>query len=201
LVSHGAHRTGKTTTAIEVAKNLGVPFVNANVSGMSVWTTIKPSDNMTFVERLQVQEMILSELETCLERHQSIISFVIDRTPMDVLMYLLSNIDSTTSSIFDARGEAFINKCIELSAKYFTHYVIIPPVIPFIGDTYKTGKVFSSKMYQESLTNVVIGAYYRYFDRLRTSVNKTLIIVPDSLTALEDRVNFVVTNLTIFDGV
>lgn len=195
----GAHRTGKTVTAMKVADTIGIPYIKASVSSSDVWTTIRPSDTMTFGERMQIQEILLYEMEGLLNRIVSNNNaFVIDRTPIDVLAYLLTNIDSTTSSIFDSRGKEFIDKCIDLSAKFFSYFVVIPPGIPFVGDTNKNGKTYNSKIYLESLTDVIIGAYCRYFERLSSSIQKTLIVVPDRLTKLEDRVDFITISITKF---
>lgn len=177
---------------------MGVIYVNAHVSATNIWTTISPSDNMTFGERIQVQEFLLDEMEALLGRTSSMNGFIIDRTPIDILAYLLTNIDGTTSSIFDSRGQSFINRCIDLSAKNFTHFVVVSPGIPFVTDVGKSGKVYNSGMYQESLTNVIIGAYYRYFERLRSLIRKTLILVPESVTDLTARVDFIVTSLKAF---
>lgn len=187
----GSHRTGKTITAIEVAKKLDIQYVNANVSASDIWTSFSPSDSMTFGERIQVQEFLLDEMEKLLTKISNMPGYVIDRTPIDVLSYLLANIDNTTSSIFDVRGQAFIERCIELSAKHFTHYVVIPPSIPFVAADGKMGKVYNSKTYQESLTNIIIGAYYRYFEKLNYSFKKTLVVVPDYITKLDMRIEFV----------
>lgn len=169
--------------------------MNAYISSSDAWTDITPNDNMTFGERIQVQEFLLDEMEILLDRVSGMTNFVIDKTPIDVLAYLLANIDGTTSSIFDSRGQAFINRCISLTAKNFTHYVVIPPGIPPASDIGRMGKVFNSIMYQESITDVIIGAYYRYFETLRSSGSKTLILVPDSITDLTARISFIVTSI------
>lgn len=187
----GAHRTGKTSTALEVAKKLGIEYVDAKVSASNIWHSFKPSDNMTFGERIEVQEILLCEMEKNLSRFSSKPSFVTDRSPIDVLAYLQANIDNTCSHIFDTRCQTFINRCIELSREYFTHFVVIPPSIPFSGEVNKSGKVYNSKTYQESLTNIIIGAYYRYFPQLQASGEKTLIVVPDEICNLNSRIEFI----------
>jgi AAA+ ATPase superfamily predicted ATPase len=194
----GAHRSGKTTTAIEVAKKLDVEYINANVrNSVEVWTSFSPSDYMTFGERIQVQEFILNDMERLLEKNRldRFSSFIIDRTPIDILAYLLTNIDNTTSSIFDSRGQDLIERCLDLSSKYFTHFVVIPASIPFVRGDNKSGKVYDSRMYQESLTNMIAGTYYRYIERMSSENRKTLIIVPDELVDLSMRVDFIMTSL------
>jgi hypothetical protein len=195
---HGSHRTGKTVTAIEVAKKLGIAYVNAGMSSSDIWISIKPSDTMTFGERIQVQEFLLDEIERLLARVSSMTAFVIDRTPVDLLAYLLTNIDDTTSSIFDSRGQAFIDRCVALSAKHFTHFVVVPPGIPVVGDVNKRSKAYNSRMYKESLTDVIIGVYYRYFEALRASTRKTMIVVPDNVIDLDAKVEFITTSLKLF---
>jgi hypothetical protein len=179
-------------TAIKVAEQLGIPYRSANISGGKVWTTMSPSDNMTFGERIEVQEQILDEYISLIRTTGSM-EFVCDRTPIDILAYLLSNIDSTTSNIFDKRVENFISRCVQQTQQNFNSIVLIPPGIPFVGDISKNGKVYNSKAYQESLTNIIYGAFSRYFFKLEL---KKLVIVPDDILDLDKRIDFIVQSLT-----
>lgn len=193
----GAHRTGKTITAIEVAKHFNIEYINARIGTSTIWSSIKPSDAMTFAERIQIQEILLDEFETILQRNNGKDSFVIDRTPVDILAYLLTNIDHTTSNIFDSRTSKMIERCIDLSAFFFTHCVVIPPGIPFVSDANKNGKVYNSKSYQESLTNMIVGIYMRYFENIflrRPQPFGQLVRVPEDMLDLRDRVQFI-TNI------
>lgn len=179
-------------TAMKVAERLGIPYHSANISGGKVWTTMSPSDNMTFGERMVVQEQILNEYLNLIRVIEPI-EFICDRTPIDILAYLLCNIDSTTSNIFDNRVEDFISRCIRQTQQNFNCIVLIPPGIPFVGDISKSGKVYNSKAYQEALTNLIYGVCSRYFFKLEL---KKLVIVPDDVLDLDKRIDFIVQSLT-----
>lgn len=192
----GLYTHDKVCLALEVAKKLDIAYVNALVSTSDVMMPIPPSDVGTFGEKFQVQESILDNMEYLLTRITSMVGFAIDRTPIDILAQLLTSIDSTTSSIFDSRGQKFIDRCIALTAKHFSHLVIVPANAPDLRENvFSLGKTYNSMIYCESLTNMIIGTYYRYIERLQESREKTLIVIPDRLTNQKERVEFVLACL------
>lgn len=186
----GAHRTGKTITASRLADDLGIPFISANVSKCSIWTSFTPSDNMTFAERFEVQDIILAEYTQHIQRSGlGNTDYIMDRSPMDILGYLLCNIDHTTSVLFDRRLEEFIEKCITLSREYFDGFVMIQPGINFVVEPGKDNKVYNSRVYQEALTCSIMGALYRFYHKLGD--DKMLIMIPESSRTIDDRICFI----------
>lgn len=191
----GSHRTGKTITATSIAQKLGIDYIPANVSKCSFWSAFKPSDNMTFAERIEVQEILLSEYTQHIIRNtRNKSSFILDRSPMDFLMYLLCNIDSTTSVLFDRRVEVYIDTCVQLCSEFFDVFIVIPPNIPFVAEKGKDGKVYNSKTYQEALTNSVIGSLYRFVPKM--DGEKHIMIIPDDVLSVSDRLDFIMNYIS-----
>lgn len=181
----GSHRSGKTSLAEELSKKLCMPFIRANVGNNPVWDIVDFRDTISFAERIEVQERILSDFILLLESKNGdkFDSFIVDRTPIDILSYLLCNIDSTTSQLFDDRVRIFIEKCLNVTTEYFTSIFVVQPGIPFEKIPSKNGKIYNSRTYQEVLTSVIVGQFYR------SSIPFNLI--PRSILSLQERVDWV----------
>lgn len=194
IVFCGAHRTGKTVTADLLSKVLGIPFISSKVSESSIWSFFKPSDNMTFAERVFIQNIILKEYRVNIERKiKSISSFtpgyIFDRSPLDVLAYLLCNIDSTTSSMYDKEIKNFIDDCVQLTDQFFDTLIFVPPGIGFVTEPSKNNKVYNSYAYQESLSSMIIGFIYRFYDRFTKP--KKIIMLPENCLDINKRIEYI----------
>lgn len=188
----GAHRTGKSVLATtlsqsEFAKKYNIRLFETNVQNYSIWNlTCRSSDYYTFAERIEIQTEILTILEDSLNKYRDV-NFISDRTPLDILAYLLANIDHTTSKFFDTKTNILISNVIELIKNHFTHIFIILPGINPLLDTEKVGKTYNSLAYQEAITNQVIGIFYRYL----RNFNIKMEIIPKHLLNISDRVDYI----------
>jgi len=157
----GSHRTGKTSLGYSVHNYAPeIEFIKTKVSSLSLWDSILPDSLVSFAERIYIQELIYkdiscfftSKIATYPEK-----SILFDRSPLDIAAYLLSNIDSTTSSLYNSRTKQLITNCVELTKTCFNYVFIIPPVIPFIPESGKASKVYSSLAYRLSLHYILLG--------------------------------------------
>jgi hypothetical protein len=184
----GAHRTGKTTTARELAETLHIPFISINIGGADVWKHLVMSDYMTFAERVKVEKELLQYMEDKLSKINTD-DFIVDRCPFDVLAYLLANMDHTVSSIFDDDVAHLIYKCCELTDKYFDHFIFVPIAIKCVEEEGKTGKMYLSAAYRHALSNCIIGAYHAY------EKSDKLITIPKQVINLHKRIEYILRDI------
>jgi hypothetical protein len=151
----GAHRTGKTTLMKEVAKHLGIAWVETNVSKVFEDLSLSPRETYPFETTLQVQEAILDKLEAGYEHvgmHEQ--AWITDRTPLDVLAYTMADIGRTT--LTDERLRHAYNRhmtrCIRLTQRWFDDIVIISPGIPAVDEP---GKAPPCPAYRHHLTTLL----------------------------------------------
>lgn len=82
----GAHRTGKTTLAVELAKEFDLKFIRTNVIDYYGQHNLFPNDNIPIKKRYEIQQTILHGVESQLNNQTNFIS---DRTPIDFFSYAL----------------------------------------------------------------------------------------------------------------
>lgn len=89
----GAHRTGKTTLAKALAEELGIEYLDASISGVYNKLGILPTDDLSFSERFEIQLELINHLSGLYaNRH----SFVTDRTPLDLIGYMMLELNTYT---------------------------------------------------------------------------------------------------------
>jgi hypothetical protein len=195
----GSHRVGKTTLAKKLSEVAEIPFIDLAVSENSVWNIFDPHANVTFAERIVLQKCILQDMEAKLKQVDKGKSYITDRSPIDVIAYLLCNIDSTTSQLFDEEVNTFIVNCQSLALEYFNYFFVVQPGIVFEKEVKKDGKVYNSRAYQEALTNCVIGQLHRLLNVFNLfSCGQGDIefkVVPSSALFTQDRVKWVMNQI------
>lgn len=191
----GAHRTGKSTLARTLSLNLNsstgnmLEFVPTHVSDAMIWrsSNISPSDNLTFAERVILQQGILDHMQVVNAGAPDFAIF--DRTPIDFVGYLMANIDTTCSNLFTSHVERFIADCLRLTSQSIDKIVILQPAIDVKPDACKTGKTYLSKPYQMAVNNHVIATCVKYISPDR------YMIVPEHVMSTDDRLDFILDNL------
>lgn len=183
----GAHRVGKTTLAMHVANASNIMFIKTSVSILNIWKdfNIKPDNYFTFAERIELQYYILDYFEEIIQKYEY---GVFDRTPMDLIGYLLANIDSTCSGLFNQRTKIFIDKCVKLTEK-FDKIFFVYPKLDYIPEENKSNKTFISEPYIRSVSNNILSECIRNLDK-----NK-FVIVPEQCIKIKDRTNFVLQHI------
>lgn len=89
----GAHRTGKTTLANELAKTYNIPYIDSDVRGYIASLGLTAQDTFSTKSRIEMQVGILHHLLNKVKQankdHQH---FVLDRCALDTVGYLLSEL-------------------------------------------------------------------------------------------------------------
>jgi hypothetical protein len=147
----GAHRTGKTTLAKEIASHLDIPFVQTTTSQVFANLGLDPAAPMDFATRLFVQHHVLDAAEKIWQSADY--PFVSDRTPIDMIAYTLGDIQGKTEVNFALLNQ-YIDRCFAITNQYFQNLVIIQPGIPLI---YEEGKAALNAAYIEHINILVIG--------------------------------------------
>lgn len=150
----GAHRTGKTTLATELAKETNVPFVKSDVSGVYKKHHMDPSLVYSPHETLFIQNKILDFHIELWENQTSY--FITDRTPIDMLGYMLCNMpqDVITPSV-DVEIQKYKDRCFNSAEKYF--YLLLE-VLPGIKIVEADLKASTMKSHIEHLSYVMAGS-------------------------------------------
>lgn len=178
----GAQRVGKTTLGQDLADALGVPFVPTNVSGTLEKMGVNPQAPMDFSERLAVQQEVLLALELEYFRaeraHEDADLIIVDRTPMDVLGYTLSEI----SMGVDASGEEMRSHatfCYHLFNSRFAGACLVQPGIPAVADPRKAS---AEPFYQQHVNGAMLAAI------TDPRCDVYTLILPQSVTDRDSRV-------------
>ena len=87
----GAHRVGKSTLAETFCADTGMLFLRTSVSSVFMHLGLDPAQDYPFSMRLSIQKAVLANLvETY--RSAGTRAFVTDRTPLDLIAYLLADV-------------------------------------------------------------------------------------------------------------
>lgn len=147
----GAHRTGKTTLAMELAKLKGAQFVRTRVSEIFKECGLHPAEPMDFATRLNIQFRLLDACESDWQAANG--DFITDRTPVDLMAYTLGDVQGETE-VNQADFDRYVENCFDVANRFFDTLVIIQPGIPL---TEAEGKAALNKAYIEHINSLVIG--------------------------------------------
>jgi hypothetical protein len=172
----GAHRTGKTTLAMELARLQGAQFVRTRVSEIFKACGLHPAQPMDFATRLDIQFRLLDACESDWRAAGG--NFVTDRTPVDLMAYTLGDIQGETQ-VSDPEFEQYIERCFDAVNRFFDTLIILQPGVPL---TEAEGKAALNKAYIEHINSLVIGLCGD--ERLKCRVVR----LPRSVVVLEERV-------------
>lgn len=173
----GAHRTGKTTLAMELARLTGKQFVRTRVTEVFKQHGLHAAEVMDFATRLDIQHRILEACES--DWHAAAGDFTTDRTPMDFLAYTLGDVQGHTA-INHADLNRYIERCFDLTNRFFDTLVILQPGIPL---TEAEGKAALNKSYIEHINSLVIGLCHDQ------RVGCRVVTLSRDVTALDERIH------------
>lgn len=153
----GAHRSGKTTLARTVARELDIEFYETSTSEVARKLGFDAVGVMTLSQRLQLQQGLLeNHLNEISRRSRPLIT---DRTPLDYMGYMLCEVDMqshlklTEEELF-ALGEFMVN-CLEKMRENFDYAFYTQPLPEYdIAD----GKPAANPAYQLHHDICVLGA-------------------------------------------
>lgn len=123
----GAHRTGKTTLAKQVAEDLGWSYHNGSVSAIMKEFGINAVGDIPLEQRIEAQEFLLDKYIQNL--HWAPRPLITDRTPLDMIGYMLGEVTMhNTDPVLAARVDAYVVKCLEMSMAHFDTIVVLRPL-------------------------------------------------------------------------
>jgi len=183
----GAHRTGKTTLAMELARLTGKQFVRTRVTEVFKQHGLHAAQEMDFATRLGIQYRILEACESDWQNAGK--DFVTDRTPVDFLAYTLGDVQGKTK-VNQADFDRYIERCFALTNGFFDALVILQPGIPL---TEAEGKAALNRAYIEHINSLVIGLGND--ERVRCEV----ITIRRNITELTERIRIVSEVVSQFD--
>lgn len=175
----GAHRTGKTTLAREVAELTGHNFVEGSATPSFLRYNCKPTDDLTVSKRLLIQQHILHRWTAEMSNDS-----VTDRTPLDFIAYLVSEINTMEYKALSRIGTVMIATYIEECLKRLMSLdviFIVPPVIDIVHDD---SKAICEAVMIDRINALIVG----YAEQ---SGHENVFILDRSMTALQDRIDFV----------
>lgn len=179
----GAHRTGKTTLAMEIARLTGKSFVRTRVTEIFAEHGLHAAQDMDFATRLRIQYRILEACEH--DWLKATGDFVTDRTPVDFLAYTLGDVLGKTE-VHQPEFDRYLDRCFELTNSFFGELVIVQPGIPL---EVAEGKAALNKAYIEHVNSLVIGLCYDQ------RVSSKITTIRREVTDLNERIQLVLAAL------
>lgn len=123
----GAHRTGKTSIAQEVSRNLSIEFVPSFTSTLFKEIGFDPRQSWGASKRLEVQKLVLERHIASWKSYMgSGNPWITDRSPIDFIVYTMNDaITWDDSSYEDYIG--YLSDCIEAHKEFFSLSLLIQP--------------------------------------------------------------------------
>lgn len=181
----GAHRTGKSTLARAFAERMGWAYFPTNVQGFMAKQGLSSQKDAPFAERMKAQQFILDQLlesyVDAAELCQGATAIVVDRTPLDVLGYTMSEV-LRESVTFDTalQLERHERQAYAACNAFFMGMTFVYPGIPLVADP---GKGTANRFYQRHISACMVEAACD--DRLDVPVH----FLPHTLLENQSRVS------------
>lgn len=175
----GAQRTGKSTLAGAFSVATGIPVLYTSTSGVFKALGLDPTADYPIEKRLDTQRHILDSLE---RQYRSIpgCEFIADRTPIDLIAYMLADVQrSNMSSKLEQAVEQYMKDCFTVSNAVFSVLVAVQPGITPVE---AEGKAPATFAYTEHISNLVMGLLVSEY------VASAHYYIPRGMTDLEQRV-------------
>ena len=124
----GAQGVGKSTLAEAVSNETDLPLIFTKTSDVFKDMGLRPDQDLGFDTRIEVQNEVLNRAEDLWSDH---VSFITDRTPLDMLAYTLIDINSDTRMNVRQEAEffAYEHRCYESLNRHFTNVTLVQPGI------------------------------------------------------------------------
>ncbi|HGS5147632.1 TPA: AAA family ATPase [Vibrio parahaemolyticus] len=175
----GAHRTGKTTLAREVAELTGHHFVEGSATPSFLRYNCKPTDDLSLSKRIVIQQHILNRWTAEMSNDS-----VTDRTPLDFIAYLASEVNTSDYQSLSDIGvgviEAYIDKCMSRLSSLDAIF-IVPPAVEIV---YDDSKGICDKLMVERIHALIVGY-------AELSEHPRVFLLDRGMTDLNDRVKYV----------
>lgn len=151
----GAHRTGKTTIASMLADETGITYHDASVSKIMKEAGINPVASISLADRMPAQEFLLDRYLSDLEALPR--PFITDRTPLDMIGYMLGEVTMHNSSPEMAkRIDLYVDRCIIATRQIFDSIIFLRPLVEYKVDPDKPPP---NPAYQWETQFIIEGSY------------------------------------------
>lgn len=147
----GAHRTGKTTMALECARDYSLNLVETTTSAVFAAHGLSPSEDLDFATRLWIQDKVLSAAEEIWQYQPG--KFITDRTPLDMLAYTMAEVQGSTA-ITGTALQDYMARCYHATNNYFYQLILVQPGIPLVA---AAGKAALNQGYMAHLNSLILG--------------------------------------------
>lgn len=161
------------------SKKSGLPFVQTSASEVFKQLGMSPRLDYPLSQRIEVQRRIL---DACEKQYRSVGTgvFVTDRTPIDMLAYMLAdvqrqNVDSSTEEALDQ----YFKDCISVSNYHFAILMVVQPGISIVEDE---DKAPANASYVEHINTLILGL------TVSEVIESAHYYIPRYMTSLESRV-------------
>lgn len=177
----GAHRTGKTTLARAFAEGSKIAFVETRTSAVFARMGFDPQADYDFRTRLQIQEEILNDAIALYQKQEG--GWITDRTPLDMLMYTLSEVQRNNLDEQDEKALLkYTARCIATVNLYFSMVMLVQPGIELVADV---SKAPINPAYIEHLNSLIMGLM------VDERIQPAHFYIPRQMTDLDDRLECV----------
>jgi len=153
----GAHRVGKTTLAAAAAEKSNIPFIPTNLSAILRREKIDLSKPIDIMRKMEIQQMLLDETVELFKTQQG--SYITDRTPLDMLAYVLAEIGPHASLEASESILKYSKDCFTHTNQLFDLIVLVQPGIEIKQDIKKETAPIN-QAYIETLNYIMTGLIY-----------------------------------------
>jgi len=150
----GAHRTGKTTVAEEIARVNECPIIRSSVSSIAKEMGLRADLGLPTRDRIAFQDEVLRRHEAFYEAEAGNGLFVADRTPLDFAAYALTDWQIGADPKSDDWLSEYVRRCMDATSRWFFLVSVVQPGIRY---EVRDDKPAPNNLYQEFLNTVLIG--------------------------------------------
>lgn len=153
----GAHRSGKTTLAKQLAEDLGIDFHATSTTEVAKRHGFDPVAPMTLEERIRMQIVLLQD--HCEQIAKLPRPLIVDRTPIDYLAYTLAEVDMMSHMLASPEVLEMINKfttaCLNATRMNYDCLYYLSPLDQYVAEP---GKPAPNPAYQRHIALLIQGA-------------------------------------------
>lgn len=149
----GAQGAGKTTLAKAFADQNNIGFIPSKTTQIFQALGLDPAGELTFEERMKVQNAILDLHEAMWASHPGV--WISDRTPLDFLAYTLADVrQQSLTEEQDKALQQYMKDCFAVTNRFFAAVVIVPSALPLV---HREGKGSILKSYVDHVSFLIAG--------------------------------------------
>lgn len=180
----GAHRTGKSTLATQFASHSNSAFISVSISNMQKkYGYSSANQNYSWETRKHIQMCLFGEFEDLLKQIPKGNTVILDRTPLDLIGYLLIHVNENIPNSNHEFIQEYIRECIKLTNRYFNRVVLVQPGIPLVNENE------TSAMAHGPVIELLNSIYRGYFSADTLSI--PFKVIPRDLINLQSRIDFI----------